>query len=480
MQETVKVTEALAAFIHDLTPENVPEAVTAKARKATVDAFAAILCGAASEVAPPLLRYLARAATTGNAIVLGTGVKTSAEMAALANGALGAALEYDDVFSAMPGHPAAIIVPALCAEAAREPIDGMRFLDAFAIGYEVGAKVALGIGMGHYQRRGFHATGTLAMFSALAAVARLRRLPVEQIRMAFGAGASMAAGLQCQFGTMMKPFHSGWAARCALAAVDLAQCGYSASMTAFEQNDGGFFAAYGTTESEPARALTTLGNPWSLVEPGYALKKFPSCYAGHRAIDGILTLRRQLDLSAATVDQVVCRVAPGALNPMKYPSPNTGLEAKFSVPYALAVGVLDGRYTLWSFTDEAVRRPAVRALLPRMLAVEDERCLGGDPEQLKRSWGSRGYVEVEARTIAGRSAAVRVDLAPGHPQRELTWDEVREKFADCAGYAGLPAPAAAETYARLRDLDACKDLGPVLEAMRKPTRTPTAVTPAGS
>jgi len=466
MTSLVGVTEGLARFIHDTPRNSLPDPVADKADKAIVDAFAAVLCGAVSEVAPPLLRYVAQSGSHGEAIVLGTNVRTSPEMAALANGTLGAALEYDDVFSAMPGHPAAIIVPALCAEAARRKVTGAEFIDAFAVGYEVGAKIAFGIGMGHYQKRGYHATGTLAMFCALAAVVRLRAFSVDEIRTAIGVAASMAGGLQCQFGTMMKPFHSGWAARCGIAAADLAQSGYTSSLRALEQADGGFITAYGTPESEPELALKNLGAPWALVDPGFALKKYPSCYAGHRAIDAIMRLRAELGLNADNTERVICRVAPGALSPMKYPDPKTGLEAKFSIPYALAVGVLDGKYSLWSFTDDAVLRPEVRTLLPRMEQVEDEYCLGGDPNQLKKSWGSRGFVEVEARTKDGRASKTRVDLAPGHPQRELTWDDLDDKFADCAKTAGLAPAVARQLYLRLRDLRSTPDVQSLLLAMR--------------
>ena len=458
--EHPKVTAGLAAFVRDTRLAQIPAEVVGKATKAIVDAFGAILCGAASEVAPPLLQYLKGAHARGEAIVLGTGLKTSAELAALLNGSFGAALEY----------PAAIIVPALCTEAIRGPIDGARMLEAFIVGYEAGAKLARGIGMGHYQRRGFHATGTLAMFCALAALARLRNLSVEQTQTAFGIASSMAGGLRCQFGTMMKPFHSGWAARCAVAAVDLAQSGFTASLTAIENEDGGFIAAYGTEDSDPGAALDSLGNPWSLIDPGFALKKFPSCYAGHRPMDGLLTLKRELDLSASNLERITCRVPPGSLRPMRYPDPKTGLEAKFSVPYALAAGVLDGRYSLWSFTDEAVARSAIKPLLAKVDALEDERCLGPGANQSQRSWGSRGFVEVEASTTAGKRSTVQVEFAPGHPQRELSWDDLHEKFIDCAQYAGVETTSAEMLYERLRDLRSCNDLVPLLNAMRNPTR----------
>src|SRR5262245_55030711 len=124
MKEAPKVTAGLAAFVRDTELAQIPEDVLGKAGKAIVDAFGAILCGAASEVAPPLMHYLAAASAQGDAIVLGTAQKTSSELAALLNGSFGAALEFDDVYSAMPGHPAAIIVPALCTEAARGAVEG--------------------------------------------------------------------------------------------------------------------------------------------------------------------------------------------------------------------------------------------------------------------------------------------------------------------------------------------------------------------
>jgi 2-methylcitrate dehydratase PrpD len=462
------VTERLADFVERTKAPVIPELVFERACKAAVDAFAAIVAGATSEVAPPLLEYVSRSGGQGRAVVLGTGITTTPEFAALANGTFGAALEYDDVFSAMPGHPAAIMVPALCAELPRGRVDGERFLEAFAIGYEVGAKIALGIGTGHYQR-GYHATGTLAMFCALGAIAKLRRMQASDIRTAFGIAASMAAGVQCNFGTMMKPFHSGWAARCAIAAADLAELGYTASLNSLEEPNGGFISTYGTPDSDPGKALATLANPWSLVDPGFALKKFPSCYAGHRAMDGILTLRSQLELTAENLERVTCRIAPGIHRVMRYPDPATGLEAKFSNEYALAAGVLDGQYTLWSFTDPAVRRPEIQALLKRVKVIEDDRCFGDDPAERKKSIGTRGYYEVEAVKRDGASATVRVDKAPGHPSRELSWDEVRAKFIDCAQTAGVSADAA-RLYEDLHDLRRCPDVADLVERLRTPER----------
>ena len=174
------------------------------------------------------------------------------------------------------------------------------------------------------------------------------------------------------------------------------------------------------------------GGLYVIVDPGVALKKFPCCYACHRGMDGLLTLREQLAFDAASVDKVVCRMPPGGMLVLTYPRPATGLEGKFSLEYCLAAGMLDGKYELSTFTDDAVRRGDITSLYGRITAVEDPACRGDDPQFEKRSSGSRGFVEVEVSLKDGRRGKTRVDHAPGHPRRELTWDDLRAKFVDCA------------------------------------------------
>jgi 2-methylcitrate dehydratase PrpD len=141
-----------------------------------------------------------------------------------------------------------------------------------------------------------------------------------------------------------------------------------------------------------------------------------------------------------------------------YPQPKTGLEGKFSLQYALAAGVLDGQYTLWSFTDEAVSRAPIRDLLARICVREEPRCAGDDPLLETRSSGSRGFVEVEALLSDGRHETVRVDQAPGHPCRELTWANIAAKFTDCAAQARIDAAKAKQALSILERLETCDDI----------------------
>ena len=429
------LTEALAQFIQAKTLQDVPSDALDKAKKAIADTFAVMLAGAGSEVAPPLLRYVEQAGEGGISPILGTGRTASPEMAALVNGTFGHALDFDDVLSMMPAHPSAVILSALCADARLGKLPGKALIEAYVIGIEVGGKIGQAITVGHYHR-GFHGTGTLAIFSALAALAKRYHLDLATTRTAFGITASMASGLLRNFGTMTKPLHTGWASRNALAAVNLARSGFSAAPDIMEAPSG-FFAAYGVEASRPESAIDGLGNPWVIVDPGLALKRFPCCYASHRGMDGVLQLRYRLGLNAENLQHLDCRMPPGGMRVLIYPHPKTGLEGKFSLQYALAAGIFDGEYTLWSFTDEAVNRPPIHDLLGRICVREDPRCAGNDPLLETRSSGSRGYVEVEALRTDGRCETVRVDHAPGHPCRELTWEDISAKFMDCAAQARI-------------------------------------------
>ena len=457
-------TATIANFIVNTQAADFPAGSDQKAIKVIADTFAVILAGVSSEVAEPLARYLDSARESGASPILGTGRTASAETAALINGTYGHSLDYDDVLSMMPAHPSAVILAALLASMNGNPevtkVSGKAFIEAYIIGVEVGGKIGLGMTNDHYQR-GYHATGTLALFSGLAALAKLHRLDAPTIQQAMGIAGSMASGLRRNFGTMTKPLHSGLAARSALTAVRLAMAGFTAADDIMEAK-AGFYSTYGTADSDPQVTADGLGKPFVISSPGIAVKKFPCCYATHRAIDGVLTLRERLGFDASSIDKVICRMPPGGMHVLTYPRPVTGLEGKFSLPYSIAASVLDGKFSLWSFSDEAVRRAEIAALYERIDAHETNTSRGDDPHFDKRSSGSRGFVEVEVLLKDGRRDQIRVDVPPGSPSRELTWDELRAKFMDCAKQAPRISGASANAaFAAIQTLDRIDDISHV-------------------
>lgn len=456
---SVELTKGLADFI--LNAERFPADHTAvdKAKRVIVDTVAVILSGAGSEVAPPMASYCKKMGA-GNVPVLGTDLRATAPVAALIGGAFGAALDFDDVLSMMPGHPAAVIIPALIAHCHQSDVSGEDFIDAYIVGLEIGSKLSQGVGIKHYQK-GYHATGTVAIFCAVGALARLLKLQPDQIQKALSLAASMASGIQSNFGTMTKPFHSGWAAQSAVTAVALVRDGFTAAPDAIEAS-GGYLDAYGTPESDAGKVLPLLGKPWTILSPGIALKKFPTCYATHRAIDGIAQIEAETGPLLDQLDKLVCRVAPGALLPLRFNRPVTGLEGKFSMPYGLAVALLDRDLTIESFGDEAVLRPAIADLYEKIEVIEDEACTVDDPNYSAKSAGTRGFVVVEATLKDGSQIVRRVDIAPGHPDRPLSWDDYHKKFLDCANSCDIGADVAVLAFEQLRKMEALKSVGTVL------------------
>ena len=443
-------TQAIAAFIHGHSFDDFPLAAVERSRKVIADTVAAMLAGSSSEVTTPLLRYLHLDPECGTSPLIGHRERCLPETAALINGCFGHALDFDDVLSMMPGHPSAVILAALFADLGRHPLNGEQLIEAHVIGVEIGGKIGLGITNGHY-RRGFHGTSTLGIFSAVAALCKAFRLPIPVIQTALGIAGSMASGLRRNFGTMTKPLHTGWAARSAVTAVRLAMSGLTAAPDILEARSG-FFGTYGVDDSDVSVTMQNLGKPWVIVNPGIALKQFPCCYACHRGMDGILTLRSRHGFTAPDIRGAICRMPPGGMQVLTYDNPQTGLEAKFSLPYAIAAGIIDGEYTLQTFTDEAVNRPAVREMMRRVRTFEDAACRGNDPLFDSRSSGIRGFVEIDIELTSGARETIRIEKPPGHPDRELTWDTLSKKFSDCATHAGISSQLSNDAFACLRTL----------------------------
>lgn len=416
------------------------------------DTVSATVAGASSDVMGPLRAYIAaQSHASADKVVLGTNLRTSAELAAMANGTMAAALEFDDVLSLMPAHPSAVVLSALMATDAALEAPGSKVLEAYAVGVEAGARIAQAMTLDHY-KRGFHATGTIALFSAVAALARVQSLSPAMVKRSLGLAASMSSGVQGNFGTMTKPLHSGWAARNAVVAVGLATSGLTACESIFEA-EGGYFSAYGSERSHADRMPVLFGVPWVFDEPGVTLKLFPCCYASHRGMDGLLGLMKELDVGPSDIQQIRCQAPPGGLIPLKFARPKTHFESLFSLPYALAVTALDGMPGLASFHEKRVLSEDVAQMLERIDVVESAECVADYPDFDTKSYGSRGEVRIEVLTGDGRSARASVPVAPGHPNRPMTWEQAESKYRGCLISAGLSSVTADATFPSVRGIE---------------------------
>ena len=439
-------TSAIAEFVVKQRPEDMPPAAVTAVHRAILDTLGVMLAGA---VEPPARAVQGVAAAEGGlprCTVVGTGARTGAVWAALANGTAAHALDFDDTNFAMLGHPSAPVFSAALAAGELALATGREVVHAFLLGFEVETTLAEVINPAHYAQ-GWHATCTLGTIGAAAAASRLLGLDAEQTRTALGVAASQASGFKENFGTMTKPFHAGHAARGGVLAALLAREGWTASEQALE-GPAGYLHVFGAG-ARKLEALETLGAPWKILTTGVAVKPYPSCAYTHSIIDGALELRRAHGLRPERIAEVTIGAHATAPSVIMYARPRTGLEAKFSGEYSAAAALAHGRVGVTTFTDTAVSDPATRTVLERTRLVVDPEI----PDERGRTMWSK----VTVRLDDGRTLTVGPREVPGHPERPVSIETLREKFTECAGTV-LSRERAAAVLSMVSELEACPDL----------------------
>jgi 2-methylcitrate dehydratase PrpD len=360
----MEATERIASFIAWTRFETLSAEVVTAAKRAVLDTLGVSLAGAAEEGSCILLDAVSANAGAGAASIFGTDLRASASQAALANGALGHALDFDDVNVNMRGHPSIPVLPAVLAVAEVSGSDGSAALTAFVVGFEVECKLGRALGPSSYAR-GWHATSVAGALGAAAACANLLRLDATRTRHALGIASSMASGTRQNFGTMTKPLHAGLAARAGVEASDLAARGFTAAPDILEAPMG-FGELFSPDRDWRPERLGDPGKPWDIVSPGINVKQYPCCYMTHQALDATLAATQRRPCDAAEVESIEVRVSPGSTSALIHHRPTSGLEGKFSMEYCVAAAVLDGEIRLRSFDDGQVQRPAAQELLRRV------------------------------------------------------------------------------------------------------------------
>jgi 2-methylcitrate dehydratase PrpD len=451
------VTRQLAAFIVDTTGVDIPPQAYDRAKEAILDGLGCALVGSTTPIGKLMTRYVHERSEAARAAVIGSGFKTSAALAALANGTMAHALDFDDVNWSMCGHPTVPLLPAVLALGQEVHASGSDVLLAYALGFEVETKVGLGVNPRHYDL-GWHATSTLGTLGAAAACAKLLSLDVEKTRMTFGIAASTAAGLRQNFGTMTKPLHPGQAAMNGVTAAQLAHLGWTADANILEAPYGFCQLYAGANQYSLDNMVKCLGNPYELLATGVAIKQYPCCAFTHRALDGTLALVQQHQLSAADVVAVECLVGRPTIEVLIHSHPQTGLEGKFSMQYCLAAALLDKRIGLLSFSDEKVRRPAAQELFARVTMRLHPEAQG------KGTNGEELPVTVMVTLRDGRTLSAPIEHAKGHPANPLTAIALQDKFEDCA-YGVLERQDLRQVIALVQGLEQLDDIGTLMDVL---------------
>ncbi len=419
-----------------------PEAATV-AKQCLLDWLGVAIGGRREPLVGILLDELAHDTNTGGCAVIGLGRRAPIDTAILINGAMGHALDFDDVITAM-GHPTAPVAPAMLAVAERQGASGADALAALIAGVEAECRIGRLMGPSHYAK-GWHGTATFGCFGAAAAAAHLLGLDEVQMLHALGLAGTQAAGLKSVFGTMAKPLHAGKAAQSGALAARLAARGFTSDTDILGSNQG--FGATQSTSVNADAGLEAREQPW-VVD---ALFKYhAACYLTHNTIEAANALRIETPFVADAVEAVDVRVHATELGVCNIASPRTGLEAKFSLRMTCALALAgENTFDEGLFTDATANRADLVALRERVTVSPT-------------APGPGSVVEVTLKD--GRTLMREIDVAV--PVRDLIAQQAKleRKFRHLT--AGALGEAGAEAAIEIvRGLEREPDLSRLLRAV---------------
>jgi len=384
------------------------------------------------------------------------GVRLRRLDAAFVNAITGHALDFDDTSKSMAGHPTVIILPAVLALAEALDLAGKAVIEAYIVGLETATRIARGVNFYHYEK-GWHPTATLGIFGAAAGCARLLRASDAELATALAICVSLACGVKSNFGTRVKPLHAGVAARSGLLAASLAHQGFDAAENAFEHPQGFLEVFNGAGHYDAARMLQDWGQPLDLLDPGISIKKYPCVYSVHAAVDAAIGLRETHAPAPADIRRVVVRMHRRRLLPHVQRMAEGALDAKFSLPYAIARALVDGKVSLEHFEHAAWTDPAIRAVMTRIQteAHDDD----------ANDYGAEVSIELDSGETMAKSIAVPLGHGPRSP---LSESMLRAKFMDCAKRT-LTDPAAGELFTLLQSLETLDSIRTLTAKTAAPT-----------
>ncbi len=423
-------TETIAQFVVDIHARDIPKQALETAKLVILDALGVTLAASVQPAGRIIAEYVRDFEAAPKATVIGTKIRTAPALAALANGTMAFVLDYDDDL-----HGSIHTLPAALGIGENMEMNGELLLEAYILGREVCFRLDAALDAGRKRNlggptlRGWFAGGTTGSLAAAVAAGKVLGLNGKQMRMALGIAASFAGGLRRNFGTMSKALQGGSAARNGVTAALLAQKGFTADDTILEAPHGLVSALCLEGECDWHALTQDLGRTF-YMEHLPAIKRYPTCTPSHRPIEAVLALRQKHGFSAEDIESVECDFH---LRSMCRPEPQEAVAGHNSIPFILALAILEGRVVVGQFTDAKVQDPSVRAVMKKIKHVSLPRSKG-QPEP-----ADRVTVRLKNGAICSMEVAQRKTLT--------TKSEIQTKYMDCATMA-----IRSEDAARLCDM----------------------------
>lgn len=423
----------LAANISRTRFEDLSEKAVVAAKKSIIDTLGVII--GASGITPALKGVVELAVESGEKTecsILGFGGKTSPWMAAFANGAMGHCLDYDDFEYESTYHPSSSLLPASLAIAEKSgPVSGKNFLTAFALAQDMGIRMALAIPA--QRKPPWHRSVVIGTFACAASCAKLLNLEKEGIVDTLGIALCQAAGpmeLRWSTGSDLGGMYPAFPAKAGVLSALLAQKGIAGIKVSLE-GKAGLFNLYFDGKYKKDFILADLGRRFA--GENTAIKPWPACAENFTVVDATLKIMKENKLRTGDVEKIIVHVGDFTkklCEPLEFRrAPTHAIDAKFSIPFSVAVAAVRGDVTIDDYEIESLKDQQVLAFAQRVEPFFDQR--------LNIKHGMPPGV-VEIKTIQGNNFKKEVKDPYGHPANPISWEGIRKKFEDCARHSMNP------------------------------------------
>lgn len=451
-QKTETITHTLARHVADTKLQDIPSHVLGATRQLMLDTLGVGWAGSAAPGSAEVRALAVREGGSADAMVLAFGDRLPAASAALVNGTLAGALDFDSLHEPSVMHSDIVILPAVLALAEREHCSGAELLTALVLGNDLAAR----LGASTNENAGWFYSSVHGSLAAAAASARLLGLDVDGIRNAIGIAYSSAAGTRQPIieRTFTKRMQTAFAAQAGVQAALLASCGVTGPAAVLEGR-AGLYAMY--EQGDASVVLDGLGAHWSA--PATSIKKYPSCACNHAAIDAAMRLIGQNEIAPHRVASVEVTLPPFAFELVGgrfSPGATPQVDAQFSVRYSIAAVLLRKRFGIDDIAPEAVTDPEIRPIA----------------EMIDVRAGEAGAALMTPSTVKivmddGRCFEERVDFVPGTSEAPLSEREIREKFRACVarGVRSLDSVTADRLADRILAIDEVADVRDFMDSV---------------
>jgi 2-methylcitrate dehydratase PrpD len=435
--------DTLADFVERTRLEDIPAPALAHLRTAFADTLVAFAAGMQQPEMKSLLARQVADSAPGAAMIVGSGQRCGPIEAAALNATAGCWLELDEGNLRANGHPGIQVLPAALAVAQQRGASGRAFLEAFAIGYEVVARIGGACDM----RMIVHPHGTYGVVGAAVAAARLAGLPRERLRELISlAGSSPMAGnrMTMKDGATLRNWYAAHSAQMGQMAVRLIEAGFTAPYDGIAPTCNDILY----DNFRPDEVVAGLGDRWLLGE-GY-IKLYPCGRPVHAAIDALRDALASVAQPVAAAD--IARIEVRAFKFAAFLNRTdirNAFATRFSTPFALASVAHHGSYGLECFDEAAAADPAILDLARRVELTEVPEYTAAFP--------ARQPCDVAVILRDGRRLDGHCEVMRGEPENPVDPAEFRRKFFDI----GTPIWGAALTariHAEALGVDAVSDM----------------------